>query len=161
MSLYNIREATEKDIDAIAKVYNSNYKFLVNHLGVEFVDNLFIANEMAEMRTAQFISCVIVDIQTNDIVGVLDYKPDDTVYLSLLMIDSKQQKSGLGSKVYKEFEESIRKLGKKAVRIDVVNDYVENVMGFWEKQGYVAKNEIKLSWGSKQSTANVMVKVFT
>lgn len=158
MDSYSIREATEYDIDAIVGVYNSNYKFLMNHLGMELVDHSFIANEMQEMLAAKFLSCVIMDVSTNTVVGVLDYKPDNTVYLSLMMIDSNHQQSGVGRLVYNQFEESMRQFGKNSIRIDVVNDYVGNVVAFWEKQGFIAKDEVKLSWGQKQSTAVVMVK---
>lgn len=156
--MYEIREATETDIKSIVRIYNSNAKFLVNHLGMESVDDKFILNEMQEMKMITFLSCVIIDLSTNMVIGVLDYKPDNTVYLSLLMIDSKHQKCGVGMSVYKQFEKNMHQLGKDSIRIDVVNDYIGNVVGFWKKQGFISKNEIKLSWGQKKSTAVVMIK---
>ena len=156
--MYKIRAATKSDIDAIVSVYNSNTDFLVNHLGMELVDNKFVSNEMQEMKSMKFLSCVIIDSSTNTVIGVLDYKPDNAVYLSLMMIDSEHQKCGVGMSVYTQFEKSMHQLGKDSVRIDVVNDYIGNVVEFWEKQGFILKDEIKLSWGQKQSTAVVMIK---
>lgn len=156
--MYEIREVTEADIKAIVRVYNSNTEFLANHLDMKSVDDKFILNEIQEMKTMAFLSCVIIDLSTNTVIGVLDYKPDDTVYLSLLMIDSKYQKCGVGMSVYKQFEKNMRQLGKNSIRIDVVNDYIGNVVGFWKKQGFISKNEVKLNWGQKQSTAVVMIR---
>lgn len=156
--MYKIRQGEKSDIEAIVKVYNSNIKFLANHLGVESVDSKFIFEEMQEMKGMGFVSCVIVGPSTDAIVGVLDYKPDNTVYLSLIMIDLEHQKCGTGGAVYKQFEQDMKRRGKAAIRIDVVNDYTGNVVGFWEKQGFIPKDEIQLSWGQKQSTAVVMTK---
>lgn len=158
MYSYSIRESTDADIETIVGVYNSNDKFLVNHLGMKRIDAEFIIREMQEMKTAGFLSCVIIDVRTDSVIGVLDYKPDNTVYLSLMMIDAAYQQKGVGMQVYNQFEESMRQLGKDAIRIDVVNDYIGNVVVFWEKQGFVSQDKVQLSWGEKQSTAVVMVK---
>lgn len=156
--LYEIREAVESDINAIVRVYNSNDKFLVNHLGMEAVDDKFVFNEMLEMKAIGFLSCVIIEPSTNMVIGVLDYKPDDTVYLSLLMIDSEHQKCGVGRSVYHQFEKKMHQLGKSTIRIDVVNDYIGNAEEFWKKQGFISVDKLKLKWGQKQSMAVVMVK---
>lgn len=158
IDLYEIREATEADINAIVRVYNSNVEFLVNHLDVETVDDKFIFNEIQEMKAMAFLTCVIIDSSTNIVIGVLDYKPDNTVYLSLMILDSEHQKCGVGMAVYNQFEKNMRQLGKGSIRIDVVNDYIGNAVEFWEKQGFISKDEIELSWGQKQSTAIVMIK---
>ena len=158
MNRYKIREVKEEDVEAIVQVYNSNHRFVVNHLGREFVDDLFIFNEIEEMKCAEFLPCVIIDMQSDSVVGVIDYKPEDVVYLSLLMLDSEQQKSGVGHKVYHYFEENMRESGKSSIRIDVVNDYDKNAVGFWDKQGFLPKDTVKLCWGSKQLTALTMIK---
>lgn len=156
--MYEMREAAESDINVIVRIYNSNTKFLINHLGVEAVDDKFIFNEMQEMKAMSFLPCVIIDLSTNVVIGIIDYKPDNTVYLSLMMIDSEYQKCGVGMSVYNQFEKNMYQLGKSSIRIDVVNDYIGNVVEFWKKQGFISKEEIKLSWGKKQSTAVVMIK---
>lgn len=161
MNSYNIRTVTEEDIESIIRVYNSNEKFLRNYLGVTYIDKDFVIKEMAEMKAVNFISSVVVDVNTDTVVGVLDYKPDSSVYLSLMMIDSKFQGNCVGTIVYNLFEASMRKQGKSLIRIDVVNDYEENVVGFWKKQGFTPKNEIKLSWNNKQSSAIIMLKALT
>lgn len=158
MDLYTIREATITDIDAIVKIYNSNNKFLINHLGKDTIDKNFIINEMKEMKSLNFLSCVIVEAQTNKIIGVLDYNPKSTVYLSLMMINSEYQGNGIGDYIYKMFEKDMIKSGKKSIRIDVVNDYSGNAIGFWEKQGFTPKESLNLTWGNKESSAIVMKK---
>ena len=161
MNQYYFRKVTKNDIARIVEVYNSNKKFLVNHLGDESIDASFINNELAEMERINFLSYVIIDAQKEIIVGVIDYKPKTTVYLSLIIIDSQYQGLGIGALAYSAFEKEMLQLGKQAIRIDVVNDYNDNVVGFWEKQGFISRKQIKLSWGKKQSKALVMEKALT
>ena len=73
----------------------------------------------------------------------------DECYLSLM---------GLGNEIYKSFEYALREKGCKFIRIDVVNDFKENVVTFWEQLGFQACEEIKLTWGNKTSLAVVMRK---
>lgn len=158
MNLCSIRKATKDDVDKIVEIYNSNSKFLTTHLGVELVDNSFINSEMVQMDAVGFLSCVIINVNTGEIIGVLDYKPDTTVYLSLIMLDSKFHGKGLGTLAYNSFEGDMTRSKKQSIRIDVVNDYAGNVVGFWGKQGFIPQKEIQLKWGSKQSNALVMTK---
>lgn len=159
MNLYSIRKATKYDVDKIVEIYNSNTKFLINHLGIEVVDHNFIKSEMTEMDKIGFISCVIFDKNTDEIIGVIDYKPDKTVYLSLFMINSSLCGKGIGSLAYRYFEDNMLLSKKRAIRIDVVNDYDGNAIVFWRKQGFVPQKEIQLKWGNKKSNALVMIKL--
>ncbi|MEG1207359.1 MAG: GNAT family N-acetyltransferase [Angelakisella sp.] len=158
MDLFGMRKAAKDDIDKIVEIYNSNDKFLSNHLGVTTVDAQFIRNEMEEMEAVGFLSCVIFDAETDNIVGVLDYKPDATVYLSIVMLNSKFQGKGVGSSVYKFFEEAMMQSEKQSIRIDVVNEYAGNVVEFWHKQGFLPQKEVQLVWAGKKSNALVMIK---
>lgn len=45
------------------------------------------------------------------------------------------------------------------MRIDVIDDYEGNVVGFWEKQGFILQDRIVLEWGGKKSSACVMKKI--
>ena len=85
MNQYYFRKVTKNDIARIVEVYNSNKKFLVNHLGDESINASFINNELAEMERINFLSYVIIDAQKEIIIGVIDYKPNTTVYLSLII----------------------------------------------------------------------------
>jgi len=76
-------------------------------------------------------------------------------------IASQYQGIGIGALAYSAFEKEMLQLGKQAIRIDVVNDYNDNVVGFWEKQGFISRKQVKLSWGKKQSKALVMEKALT
>lgn len=153
-----IRPATKSDIPRITEIYNTNPQFLAAHLGHPSIKADFILHEMEEMTSIQFLSCVILNAQSGNIIGVIDYQPDDTVYLSLLMIDASFQGNGVGTAVYHLFEQEMAASGKHFIRIDVVNDYEGNVTGFWKNLGFLPKREVQLHWGQKQSTALVMVK---
>ena len=50
--------------------------------------------------------------------------------------------------------------GKNAskIRIDVVDDYENNVIPFWEKMGFIRTKKEELTWGGKTSSVTVMEK---
>ena len=110
------------------------------------------------MKKVGFRSCVIVDEETQAVQGVLDYKPDDEVYLSLMMLAAESQGKGIGKMIYSLFEAQMSRENRASIRIDVVNDYPGNVVPYWEKLGFVANETITLEWGDKQSKAVVMRK---
>lgn len=144
--------------DAI-KIYNSNTDFLIHHLGEEHIDESFFKNELEEMLAHGFTSnYVLVD---NEPIGIIDYmiNAEGHVYLSLMMLTKEKQKKGLGTIVYKYFENWVRNEGANIIRIDVVDDYENNVLPFWEKMGFVTKKRDELTWGKKKSSVSVMEKV--
>lgn len=153
-----IRELNPSDYKRVEEIYNSNRQFLLTHLGVEAVDEEFISDEAETMEKIGFRSCVIVSEETQTVQGVLDYKPDDEVYLSLLMLSAELQGRGIGKEIYALFESKMRKEKRASIRIDVVNDYPGNVVPFWEKLGFVDNESITLEWGNKKSSAIVMSK---
>jgi len=144
--------------DAI-KIYNSNTDFLMHHLGENHIDESFLKNELEEMLAHGFTSnYILVD---NEPIGILDYmiNAEGYVYLSLMMITKEKQKNGLGSAVYDFFENMVRDSGAQIIRIDVVDDYENNVLPFWEKMEFEAKRRDELTWGNKKSSVSVMEKV--
>lgn len=155
---YAIRPAIDADLPSLTNLYNSNPAFLKNHLGVQRVDVDFIRKELGEMMAAGYRSCVLVDRSSGQIMALCDYKPGEETYLSLLMIDGAMKGKGLGRQIYGYLEEVFRRAGACWVRIDVVDDYKENVMGFWEKQGFLSQERISLSWDSHHMSAQMMKK---
>ena len=159
MSNYFIRSVYEDDYKSIAAIYNSNRQFLLHHLGVERVDETFAAEEFISMCKVGFHSCVIVDRENSMIQGILDYKPGQEVYLSLIMIAADLQGKGVGCKIYSDFELQMLQAGSTSIRIDVVNDYPDNVVPFWENLGFIEGETVTLDWGNKKSKAVVMRKI--
>ena len=125
---------------------------------MEAVDEAFVSEEAVTMKKVGFHSCVIVNEETQTVQGVLDYKPDDEVYLSLIMLVADLQGKGIGKKIYSLFEAQMSRENRASVRIDVVNDYPGNVVPFWEKLGFAGNETITLEWGNKKSNAVVMRK---
>lgn len=158
MEKFYIRELNPNDYKRVAEIYNSNREFLLNHLGVESVDEAFVSDEAVTMKMVGFHSCVIVNKETQTVQGVLDYKPDDEVYLSLMMLAAESQGKGIGNMIYSLFESQMQQEKRDYIRIDVVNDYTDNVIPFWEKLGFVGSETITLEWGNKKSNAVVMKK---
>lgn len=158
MENFYIRELNPNDYKRVVEIYNSNREFLLNHLGVEVVEEAFISDEAVTMEKVGFRSCVIVNEEMQTVQGVLDYKPDEEVYLSLLMLAAESQGKSIGKKIYSLFESKMMKEKRASIRIDVVNDYPRNVVPFWEKLGFAGNETITLEWGNKKSNAVVMRK---
>lgn len=157
MDNYIIDIIEQKDIDKVIDIYNSNKTFIENHLGVSRVSREFIVNEIQEMDNVGFTSAVMKDNKGN-IVAICDYKIEDEVYLSLLMIDAKLKGKGLGQSIYNQFEKIFKAKNVSRIRLDVVYDYKENVIGFWEKQGFISSEKIQLEWNGHKSKAVKMYK---
>lgn len=160
MQAYFVRRIQPEDYPAIAAVYNSNPCFLRKHLGLECVDEEFVAREAEEMNRIGFSSCVIMDKECMQVLGVLDYRPGHEVYLSLLMLSGELHGRGLGRRIYEDFEKEMRRVGSKSIRIDVVNDYPDNLVSYWKKLGFCEDEIINLKWGNRMNKALVMRKHF-
>lgn len=158
MSKYIIRAVQEKDHKGIIEIYNSNRQFLLHHLGMDFIDEAFVSQEILTMQKAGFCSCVIVDQDSSMVQGVIDYKPGQEVYLSLIMLTAALQGKGVGSMVYSLFETKMTQDNKESIRIDVVNDYQGNLVPFWKRHGFEENETVTLDWGNKKSNAVVMRK---
>lgn len=157
MSGLLLRPACEQDTALIVEIYNSNPTFLTAHLGRTSVDAAFLLQDHADAKSAGFLCCVL-EADDGRIAGVMDYRPDRTAYLSLLMLDKAHQGQGLGAACCRLFEERMRNEGCEAVRIDVVGGYEGCALGFWQAQGYLPKGETDLKWGAKRSRASMLIK---
>ncbi|KNF08144.1 GCN5-like N-acetyltransferase [Gottschalkia purinilytica] len=146
------------DVDKVTEIYNSNEEFLIKHLGVNKISSEWIEKELEDMKKCGFLSCKITDKHSNDILGIMDFKIDDETYLSLLMLHNRFSNKGLGQEVYLRFEEYVKLLGHKSIRIDVVNEYNVEVFRFWIKNGFRRVKEVNLNWSNNLLTATVMKK---
>lgn len=157
MDNYIFSKMELNDINKIVEIYNSNVVFLMAHMGISNISKEFILNEINEMKNVGFTSSIIKD-NKGEIIGVCDFKIEKEAYLSLLMIHSKFKGKGLGKDIYNHLERVLKSNSVKRVRIDVVYDYEENVLGFWEKQGFVSKEKVELEWSGYKSNAIKMHK---
>ena len=161
MEPYTIRKASADDLEDMLRIYNSNPDFLKHHLARDWVDSAFMAEEMESMKEAGFCSCILSDVITGRTIGVLDYKEGPVVYLSLFMLDASLQCHGIGTQFWRFFEKEMRSRGYHTIRLDVVDDYEDNVKPFWERLGFCSCERISLDWGNKRSAAQVMKKEIT
>ena len=152
------RRARPEDAGDIVRLYNSNPCFLERHLGCRAVDGTFVLQEWRQMKKEGFSTTVIADAQTGAAVGFIDCRDSEPVYLSLFLLDAALQGKGLGTELYREFEEMQRRRGRKGIRIDVVDDYEGNLVPFWKRRGFEEGEEITLEWGGKASRARVMYR---
>lgn len=152
-----IDRITENDMDEIVKIYNSNTGFLKNHMGVESVSKETVTNDLETMKRMGFQSFFIRDEKDSPI-GICEFKTGEEVYLSLLLIDGDKTRKGYGSDIYTQLERKFQEAGAKKVLIDVVCDYEDRAVAFWEKQGFVHRGNIQLEWSGHHSKAVKMEK---
>ena len=132
-------------------------------MGCRAVDGTFVLQEWRQMKKEGFSTTVIADAQTGAAVGFIDCRDSEPVYLSLFLLDAALQGKGLGTELYREFEEMQRRIQQEQrkinrLRIDVVDDYEGNLVPFWKRRGFEEGEEITLEWGGKASRARVMYR---
>jgi GNAT superfamily N-acetyltransferase len=146
------------DINDVVEVYNSNRKFLQNHIGTDQVAKEWILDEIESMRKVDFYSCKIVEKSSGKLIGIIDFKIGGETYLSILMLHKDYKKKGLGALIYQALEEYAKSEKSKGMRIDVVTNYNDAVLDFWMKNGFEKIKEIELNWTGKILPAVVMKK---
>jgi len=155
---FYICSVENKDIEEVLEVYNSNVHFLINHLNIDKVSVEWINHEIESMREIGYLSCKIVDRSTLKIIGILDFKVDEEIYLSLLMIHNDFKGKGFGKIIFQLFEEYVKSLNSKSIRIDVVTNYDNAVLKFWINNGFNKFDEVELNWTGKILPALTMKK---
>jgi ribosomal protein S18 acetylase RimI-like enzyme len=156
---YNISFVEYMDLNGVIDVYNSNKSFLMSHMSKENVERQWMLEEFESMKRIGFHCCKIVDINTEKIVGVIDFKIDSETYLSLLMVHNDHKNKGLGNSVYQAFEEYVQSQNSKSIRIDVVTEYDDTVLDFWIRKGFVEYENMELNWTGKVLPAVTLKKI--
>lgn len=157
MCTFSINEITEYDLDEVLSIYNSNSSFLKSHIGTAYISKEFIVQELDLMKKMGFKSVVIKNPE-NSTIAVSDFKIAEETYLSLFVLDASYKEKGFGSRIYCQLENIFKSKGSTKVRIDVVYDYKDTSLGFWEKQGFVPCEKILLEWNGFHSHAMKMLK---
>lgn len=151
-----LRPAGPEDIGIITAIYNSNPEFLLDHLGVSRVREKFLREEMLEMQRQGFTTQLFTT-ESGQAVGLADYRPDQTAYLSLLMLDASIQGQGWGRRCYALLEQELLAQGCAQVRLDAAQG-PHSPAPFWEKLGFTPGKTIRLTWGGHTFPATVMHK---
>jgi len=146
------------DLNEIIEIYNSNEHFLVAHLDKNKITNQWIIEEIESMKEIGFYSGKIVEKSSGKIIGVMDFKVGEESYLSLLMIHNDFKGKGFGKLIFQAFEEYVKSLKSKSIRIDVVTNYDSSVLDFWIKNGFIQLKDIELNWEGKKLPAVTMKK---
>ncbi|MDF2609675.1 MAG: GCN5-related N-acetyltransferase [Lachnospiraceae bacterium] len=147
-----------KDLDEVAKVYNSNRHFLLSHMDKEKVTIEWILQELKSMKEVGFNSCKIVEISSGNMLGVIDFKTGEETYLSLLMVHNDFKGKGIGKLIFESFEKYAKLQKSKSIRIDVVTHYDNSVLDFWIKSGFLKIKDVELNWTGKTLPAITMKK---
>lgn len=155
---FRVDVVEDKDLNEIVQVYNSNENFLINHMDKKEVTTGWLIEELNSMKRIGFSCCKIIDINSEKIVGIVDFKIDKETYLSLLMIHNDYKNKGLGRLIYNDLEEHALSLKSKCIRIDVVIGYDDSVIEFWRKNGFIEFEDTILNWTGKDLKAIVMKK---
>ncbi|MFR8460658.1 MAG: GNAT family N-acetyltransferase [Ruthenibacterium lactatiformans] len=127
-------------------------------MGCRAVDGTFVLQEWRQMKKEGFSTTVIADAQTGAAVGFIDCRVSEPVYLSLFLLDAALQGKGLGTELYREFEEMQRRRGAKASESTWWTIMKGTLFPFWKRRGFEEGEEITLEWGGKASRARVMYR---
>lgn len=149
---------SNNDVKEVLEVYNSNENFLMHHMDMNKVTSKWLLEELENMRDIGFCSCKIVENCTGKIIGIIDFMIADETYLSLLMINSAFQGKGFGKLIFQGFEEYVKSLKSKCIKIDVVTNYDNSVLDFWINNGFIKIKDVELNWTGKVLTAVTMKK---
>jgi GNAT superfamily N-acetyltransferase len=155
---FYINTIENNDIEEICEIYNSNEHFLLNHMNVNNVTSKWMLEEITCARKTGFKSCKIVDKASGKKIGIVDFKLGEETYLSLLMIHNDFRGKGIGKVFFINFEEYLKSLKSKSIRIDVVTDYDNSVFDFWGKNGFISFQDVKLNWAGNILSAVTMRK---
>lgn len=147
-----------KDLNEIVEIYNSNKNFLISHMNKKNITKDLLLKEIKSMKEAGFYSCKIVDILSGKIIGIIDFKIAEETYLSLLMIHGNLKNKGYGKLILSAFEQYVKLLKSKSIRIDVVINYDSNVLDFWVKNKFIKFEKVDLNWTGKVLPAVIMKK---
>lgn len=158
---FGVDYVKQDDLSEIVQVYNSNRKFLEAHMNKEKISEEWILEELKSMKEAGFYSSKIVVNSSSKIIGVMDYKLGEETYLSLMMLHNNLRGNGIGQMVFRAFEEYLKSLNSKSIRIDVVTDYDNSVFDFWNKNGFIKCIDVELNWTGKILSAVTMRKCLT
>ena len=157
MEKYKFEIASENEINEIVAIYNSNPTFLMHHLGTESITADFVINEMKQMKEVGFDTLLIKNNRI-EAIGFCDINIEEEAYLSLFMLKHAIHGKGYGKERLLQLERLLTGRHVKQIRIDVVDDYEKNVVGFWKKQGYKEVEAVKLHWNGYDSNAIKMYK---
>lgn len=147
-----------RDLNDIVEVYNSNKQFLLNHTESDMVEYKWVIEELELMKKINFCSCKVVEKSSGKIIGIIDFKIGEETYLSLLMIHNDYKDKGFGKLVYQAFEEYVKLVKSRVIRIDVVTNYDDRVLNFWFRNGFNRFKYVKLNWTGKVLPAIIMKK---
>lgn len=140
---YHIRpvQQSETELQRVLAVYQQCEDFLA--LGPVATASLeMVQADLALSQQAGGTFCAIEDMQSGEMVGVVDFVragfegDPETAFLSLLMIAAPHRNRGLGAAVVRGVEEAIR--GDSRVRVIRLGVQVNNPGGirFWQRMGY-------------------------
>ena len=155
---FYINTIENNDIEEICEIYNSNEHFLLNHMNVNNVTSKWMLVEITCARKTGFKSCKIVDKASGKKIGIVDFKFGEETYLSLLMIHNDFRGKGIGKVFFINFEEYLKSLKGKSIRIDVGTGYDNSVFDFWDKNGFISFQDVKLNWAGNILSAVTMRK---
>lgn len=147
-----------EDLNDVIEVYNSNSNFLLNHMDTDKVTYEWILKELEVMKKANFYSYKVVEKSSDRLIGIIDFKTGEETYLSLLMLHNDYKNRGLGKLIIQAFENYVKSVGSKYMRIDVVTNYDDTVLDFWIRNGFDKFKDVELNWTGKILPAVIMKK---
>ena len=136
---YTIKNLTENDIDTIFDLYINNDKYF-NYLDITPTKQSII-EDMNETPNGINIDnkYYIGYYKENKLIAVIDlidgYPQSNEAYIGLFMINKDYQNKHIGTSIFNELKQSLKKQNFLKIRLAYINDNVE-AKHFWYKLGF-------------------------
>lgn len=148
----NVRKLNEEDVDLIYELCKTNpqyYVYCPPQLSKESI--------LHDLKIFPKNSCIenkyyVGYFKNKELVAVMDwinhYPKENTCFIGFFMVDAKYQHLGIGSKIMKEFLDSIDTCYEE-VHLGWMKENKE-AQKFWLKHGFVAQNEGKIVYAIRK-----------
>jgi GNAT superfamily N-acetyltransferase len=142
MIVYEKNEISKLEVEL--DIMNSNPAYNIISKDREKIDEEDIRNEYLECKRLNTERLLVK--QNDAYIGLIDYcfenPSDNLTWISLFVIHQKYQGNGTATFVYQSFENMIKQMNKKILRL-AVHKQNERGLRFWSKLGYKIFKEVE------------------
>lgn len=137
---YEVREISEKDIDALYELCMGNptfYRYCPPWVTKESIRNDMLALPPKKEKEDKFY---IGYFQRGRVIAIMDlilrFPDDDTALIGFFMMNRDDQGKGIGSKIISDCARYLKKIGYRAIRLGFAKGNCQSE-AFWHKNGFV------------------------
>ncbi len=136
-------------LDVALEIYLSNPNYFIMSSGKpatkeDLIRDISIYPDVIEISKKNTRLYLQNELPIGIVDFILGFPNSDTVYIGLLIVDSKYKLKGFGSQIYKDLETEFKELDYSRVRIGVMIENTEG-LNFWNKMGFTIQKTTSTS----------------